>query len=287
MARLNIESKLFSDTRFLRLVAKLGDHEKAIGSLVLALMTAQQHWFPDRNPIPKDQFISKDLSRGLIEVGLAEELENGDVYMKGSAEHFEWLFEKQRAGSIGGKVSSERRRMRQKTVQAEPSSATAVLQQNQAVLEKTGKNPSNVKQKQPSFSSSFSISVSNSKKKTICYGTIQKLKGNERIEKALESVKNETQELWMQSYPDAEWIKTEVLKAVAWISVNTHKSPKRFDRFMTHWLSKGWETYRKTLPSNNAKTEPINSKYTREELAKEFEEQDRLRKEMGLSVYEP
>jgi len=54
-------------------------------------------------------------------------------------------------------------------------------------------------------------------------------------------------------YPDAEWIDKELSKMAVWLNANRRKSPKNhsgWTRFIMSWLSRGWEDYRKTLPSN-------------------------------------
>jgi hypothetical protein len=58
------------------------------------------------------------------------------------------------------------------------------------------------------------------------------------------------QESWLSAYPDAAWIRQELNKAAAWILANPKKKPKKFPAFMSNWLARGWEDFRKTLPSN-------------------------------------
>lgn len=85
-------------------------------------------------------------------------------------------------------------------------------------------------------------------------GGIKDQTGNPILENLLKLVKPSTQAAWLAAYPDQEWIKTELLKAHAWIDVNPKKAPKHFPRFMGNWLARGWEQYRKTLQSQNPKT---------------------------------
>jgi len=60
-------------------------------------------------------------------------------------------------------------------------------------------------------------------------------------------------ESWLAAYENKEWIVQEIKKAFAWIEANPKKRPRKsFARFITNWLSRGWETHRKTLPSNAA-----------------------------------
>lgn len=73
-------------------------------------------------------------------------------------------------------------------------------------------------------------------------------------------------ELYPQEYIDREKIKMEL-----WLATNSHKKPKSekgMVRFVSSWLSRGWEQYRRGLQSNPAKEKGI------AELLKEEEEQN-------------
>lgn len=66
-------------------------------------------------------------------------------------------------------------------------------------------------------------------------------------------VKLSTQALWVKTYGDKEWLRQEILKAIAWLDANKAKAPKKnFARFLGNWFSKGWEWHRKSLPSEKA-----------------------------------
>lgn len=81
----------------------------------------------------------------------------------------------------------------------------------------------------------------------------------EGTREALSKVKRSVQERWLAAYADANWIKQELLKALAWEAANPRKRSKDFGRFMTNWLSNGWERYRKTIPTGAlVNTTPIN-----------------------------
>jgi len=71
-------------------------------------------------------------------------------------------------------------------------------------------------------------------------------------------------ELYPQEYIDREKVKMEM-----WLATNGHKKPKSdrgMVRFVTGWLSRGWDQYRKALQSNL-----IEKKKTFEELLAEQE----------------
>ena len=90
-------------------------------------------------------------------------------------------------------------------------------------------------------------------------GAIGEFLGNPLAEEALRQVPHKTQRTWLLAYPDTEWLKQEILKAVSWLEVNPRRKPKVFARFFGNWLSRGWEKYRKTIPASSVgiNTTPI------------------------------
>ncbi len=74
-------------------------------------------------------------------------------------------------------------------------------------------------------------------------------------------IKTSSVSLWLRTYNhDAAWLKLELLKILGWLDANPQKRPKKnYARFIGSWLSRGWERYRTTLPSNKPllKTEEI------------------------------
>ncbi len=100
MARINLETDLFSDGRFYDLVVALGGKNQALGALVFAFVTAQKYWFPKRQRIPRKAWERQGLCDEIITCGLAEENENG-IYVCGSEEQFQWLFEASEKGKRG------------------------------------------------------------------------------------------------------------------------------------------------------------------------------------------
>lgn len=85
-------------------------------------------------------------------------------------------------------------------------------------------------------------------------GAVVELMGNNDIEYFLGNVKKMTQSRWLDLYPP-EYITREITKALLWLSNNPRKMPKT-DRgksqFVTNWLNRGWESYRKTIQTNQA-----------------------------------
>lgn len=116
-SRINIESSLWSDDRFVKLCIRLGDEAKAIGNLVMAWKLAQKYWCPNRNPIPLPEFQRAGICREMIDCGLADLRDDG-VYIRGAEEHFSWWFRRSKAGV----KSAESRK--QKFGSAQPSPRT-------------------------------------------------------------------------------------------------------------------------------------------------------------------
>ena len=98
MARINIEDSIFKDTRFFDLSLKLGSKRTALGALVEAFILAQQYFLKSSDHlIPLEKWKEQKISDELIEVGLAEMVDDG-IYVKGSKEQFGWLKQKSEAG---------------------------------------------------------------------------------------------------------------------------------------------------------------------------------------------
>ena len=70
------------------------------------------------------------------------------------------------------------------------------------------------------------------------------------IESWFNKLKPELIESWIVTYQDKSWIKQELLKISTWCIANASKAPKsNYARFVTNWLARGFESYRKTIPS--------------------------------------
>jgi hypothetical protein len=97
---------------------------------------------------------------------------------------------------------------------------------------------------------SNSNSKKNSKKESKIYGIHSKLSDDFLIP-YFEKVKLETQEAWLKLYPDANWIKSELIKGANWL-ITSDAIRKDKGRFFSNWLSNAVEfskkqTYKKDL----------------------------------------
>jgi hypothetical protein len=99
MARINFEDSVLKDGRFIDLAIKMGSRRTALGALLEAYLVAQRYWVPSEKRIPTEVYGRERLATELIEVGLAEQTDDG-VYIRGSKEQFAWLVQRSRAGSV-------------------------------------------------------------------------------------------------------------------------------------------------------------------------------------------
>lgn len=109
MARINFETCWWSDPRRSALARKFnGSVAMADGCAVNAWRLSQEHWKKDKGLIPKSIFKLIEGWQELIEVELAED--RGDfVYVRGAAEHHEWILERTEAGRLGGLAKASKR----------------------------------------------------------------------------------------------------------------------------------------------------------------------------------
>jgi hypothetical protein len=82
------------------------------------------------------------------------------------------------------------------------------------------------------------------------------LAGDEQIEQILRKVSRQVQKNWVKLFPDRIYILREILKAETWLQNNPKRKPvsdRGMAQFLTNWLSRGWENYRKTQTSNGSR----------------------------------
>lgn len=104
MARINIEDSIYQDTRFIQLMFKLKDIDKALGVMVRSWAIAQKWYVRSENRmIPMDDWNKQLLPNELFEVGLAEKDSSGEwVRIAGADEQFAWLLQRVEAGRKSG-----------------------------------------------------------------------------------------------------------------------------------------------------------------------------------------
>lgn len=81
-------------------------------------------------------------------------------------------------------------------------------------------------------------------------------------------INSETQSAWSKLY-ESEYVFREVVKAFAWITANPRKRPKvgsGAHRFMSGWLERGHESWRRSVPSNPNQDPRYDTNLLRKEL---------------------
>lgn len=130
----------------MRLVAKVGDGDKALGICVNAWIVSFEFWKNGKKPIPGKAWLERCLSDALIETGLARVVEDGAIYVCGSERMHAWYHKLVEAGRKGGLKSQEKK-----------SSKAQALSSKR-------------KQKQPSYSYSSSYSYTDTCTDTVSEG---------------------------------------------------------------------------------------------------------------------
>lgn len=115
MARINIEDKIWSDSRFKALAHRLGDEEKAVGRMIRAWRVAQEWWVKDQQLIPENIWAMNQLGDELFECMLARKTRDG-IYVSGATEQFSWLIAKKKAGKLSGVSRRKKKKIEQDAI---------------------------------------------------------------------------------------------------------------------------------------------------------------------------
>lgn len=80
---------------------------------------------------------------------------------------------------------------------------------------------------------------------------------NSPLTQVLTQVQVDLQKKWIEVY-GKDFCLEEFKKIYTWLAANPAKSPKSdFGKFINTWLTRGWESHRKTLPTNFSKAQAI------------------------------
>lgn len=72
----------------------------------------------------------------------------------------------------------------------------------------------------------------------------------EPVDELLKTVRWSNQKNWIKVYEgDTGWIIHQLGSAVVWLDANPKRRPKNYARFLGGWLSRGWESRRKQIPT--------------------------------------
>lgn len=100
MPRINIDDKLFGDSRFIRLVEFIGNFQTAIGLTVEVMRVGQKYW-AEHKLIPVKVFSKIPNADMHLKAGLSHR-KVGGIYVAGSDEYFAWLRAKKESSRKGG-----------------------------------------------------------------------------------------------------------------------------------------------------------------------------------------
>jgi hypothetical protein len=79
---------------------------------------------------------------------------------------------------------------------------------------------------------------------------------------------------WLEIFPEPDWILGELRKAHIWEEANPRKKKKDFGKFMTNWLTRGWDSRKiQSAPFNRAEQRTQNNRAAAEQYMKKLEEE--------------
>lgn len=256
MARINLEDSLFTDGRFLNLIAKTGNVDSALGAVVRAFMLAQKYYLDESNDrlIPFNEWQRQLIDNSIIDVGLAEKRENG-IYVVGSEEQFNWLLQRQAAGKKSAETKSEKDKNLvddssttvERPLTTVNGSSTSLLFSHYSLLNTLNSKNNNIV---PTSKNEVETFSNNSK------NLIKILQPRELADLLPEKNKK----ILFELYGDADFIKREFFKIQNWLDANPKKNKKTnrgWLQFVSNWLANAWPQYQKSIPSNKAKASSV------------------------------
>jgi len=233
MARINIEDQFWLD--ILRVAAKIGDEDKAVGNVVRFFRFAQEK-HKRGELVSEEEFMDCGFSVHMFPI-FAKHVDGG-IQAVGAAKYFSWLFDKSDAGRIGGQHSAQRARDEKGRLlpKQTPSNAQAD-QANESAGPENSKQPSKPKLSQASPSSSLSLNKKVSTKKesvvaeeasldfgdgpasaaadVVFFETVPELRGvgDPQFQAAISRISTNVQKSWVARY-DHAWLRNTLLNAV-------------------------------------------------------------------------
>lgn len=243
MARLNIEDKVFKEQGFQDLMIDVRSRHLAKGIVLELFQLAQEFWFPDMLPIPMDRFKAAGLPEILFQPGGLCELNDSGVYVRGSKDAFQWLFD----ASNAGKKSAEVRKAKTGSAQPKkPKTEVESIERPSNVVQR----PSNgVEEVSTSYSSSSSYSLSYSKEVEEEESSSDSKKPQDLFKPtcgldAYNGMTEARKTAWMELYPDEGYVCRTVNRAFIYYFHDHPKSAptsrRGWSKAFSHWLEKGW-----------------------------------------------
>lgn len=264
MTRTTIEATATADPRFKKLRHALNEDDiTTIGVLYFFWFHTQNAELVDASAeeIMDHIFSYKDRSALQIFEALVHAKyisANGDRYhIHGNEQHVEGVRLWKKKCSNAGKASGKARRIKsgnQKGNEAELNRTNSSTKTNNRfdetnTVQYSSLQYNSVQEKEESAEVKTGDQSTRVNKLT-ARGAITEFSADADIAEKLKNVTHNLQTLWLKIYPDASWIIDELKKALVWIAANPKKAPKDFGKFMSNWLGRGYENYRKTVPTN-------------------------------------
>lgn len=241
MARLNIEEQFWNEIN--RVVAKVGDEDKAIGNAVRLFRFAQIR-AKQGKPITAEDWRIQGFHESLVPIFATRISANDETFYEvvGAKKHFAWLEERVEAGRAGGVKSGESRRSefndlteakRSKPKQTEPSSSYSLSFSEEELNTKT---TTSELEKLPTAGKPALVKIATS-------------------QELISKIPSITLSRWAALYPDGEFLNRELLKALNYYESNPRKLPKTvagWSRTLASWFNRSWEWSAKNTKGNSA-----------------------------------
>lgn len=297
LARVNIETRAIAENRFFDFMQEMNfSRPMAIGVLTLFWHDSQELGIALGT---KDQLLrciplknsDREITlKALISCHYVDVVDAETFEIRGNQKHIDALLDKKIAGQKGGlaKAKNARKSNRSKQNVAPAKSALPNTIQCNAIQFNAMQSNSiqnNTKQNNSKKEKEESAEVENASRAATQLALIEKSKEEihtPRLSKAhprgvivdfdscdicrhrLEKVTHDLQHAWLKTYPGVEWVEQEIKRADVWIKSNPKKEPKEFGRFMSNWLSRSFESYRKGIPSRRMTQSEINAESLKE-----------------------
>jgi len=218
MARLNLESSIFQDPRFMAYIAAKGSPEAAVGGLVLAWIAGQANWIKHKM-IPTNVWKDARLDEDLVKFNLVSKV-TGGYYIRGSKDHFAWLSQRSQAGRNGGQRGLTERNETER-VQASSSSSISIKKGSETKNGGGGRTKATLTPVQTTTTTIL-------------------IKSTGRVYE----YESRLMEIWKDQYtPD--YIQFGINKLRNYLETHPDKDPDDFSNYVTNWLAKNLIQYQK------------------------------------------
>jgi hypothetical protein len=265
MPRICIDDGLYREPKYIKLCLRVGCNYKAMGMLVEAFSLAQKHFLSTVNDrlIPFNEW-PEDLNI-LLEFGFVEKKDLG-YYVKGSESQFNWLLQRSNAGKAKKSFAKHIKKRPLTTVERNETerNGSKLIVRSRSIT----KSITNTLDLDPTYSK---IDIKKKDLTNLVDPTCVEPKKNSV---QTHTVKNKDLHFFinkklLELYP-LEYLEREKKKMEIWLAANSHKSPKSdrgMIRFVTGWLSRSWDQYRKGLNSNAPKEKTLSEALAEEQGA--------------------